>query len=206
MKITTEDCVKAIIKHFYDQDLPDTSLLSPKNWKRLSKTGSGDNITRTFENKSNGTVVKVMSTETKILHIAPGKPKITNLKAFLRDNLINAPEEFWNVHYDIFGEDEVVNWPQINPSDFLNEPGINRELYPEYDDEDDLKEPQDMENFEWLSVTDEELVIACGGDWQEPLKITMKIVNGKLTVTKTEKVADWVDGMSQEELLRAINS
>jgi hypothetical protein len=128
--------------------------------------------------------------------------KFPNLKAFLRDNLIDAPEEFWNVHYDIFGEEYVVNWPKIKipPVDFND---INPELNFEFGDDE---EPLDMENFEWLSVTDDELVVACGGDWQEPLKVTMKLIKGKLTVTKTEKVTDWQDGMSQEELTNAIKS
>jgi hypothetical protein len=60
-----------------------------------------------------------------------------------------------------------------------------------------------MENFEWLSVTDDELVIACGGDWQEPYTLTIRIVNGKLTVVNA--VPGYEEGLGEDDLLKIIN-
>lgn len=191
MKITSADCVKVILKYFYEKEVEDFKLLKADAWKRLSKTGTGDKIIRTFVHKETGKTVIIYSTETKILKIVEGPSTITNLKEFLRENLINAPEEFWNVHYDIFGEDNVVNWPQISMSDFSDDP-----------EDQGIEEPLDMENFEWLSITDDELVVACGGDWQEPLTLTMRIVDGKLTVINY--VSGYEEGLSQEEVLNLI--
>lgn len=186
-KVQTVDCVVAITKYFFDKETDNYPLLRTSLWKRLSKTGSGNNIVRTFQNKETGTIMTVHSTETKITKVFETPGPISSIKEFLRENLINAPEEFWNVHYDIFGEDTVVNWPQV-PED------------PE--DTHSPLEPLDMENFSWLSVTDDELVIACGGDWQEPFILTIKIVDGKLTVVKA--ISGYEEGLGEDELMKAI--
>lgn len=195
MKITTADCVKAIIKYFYEKDEENLDLMKSANWKRRSKSGTGNNIVRTFENTVTKSIMKVISSEDNIFKVSelavavPYSSTTSNIKQFLRENIINAPEEFWNVHYDIFGEDNVVNWPQVELPPF--EEGDKPEL-----------EPLDMENFEWLSVTDDEVVICCGGDWQEPLTLTIRLINGKLTVIN--KTEGYEEGMSEEELLKAI--
>ena len=60
-KITTKDCVNAII----DDSHGDTK---PSDWKRISKRGRGI-ITREFENRITGDIVVVYATETEILEI-----------------------------------------------------------------------------------------------------------------------------------------
>ena len=64
-------------------------------------------------------------------------------------------------------------------------------------------EPLDMENFEWLSITDNELVIACGGDWQKPKTLTIKLINGKLTVTNIIDDS-YTEGMDEDAFMRSI--
>jgi len=64
-KITTKDCVEFIVNHFKNES---TVYTTPKNWKRTKKIGSGE-IIRIFENKVNGVLVNVFSTETEISRI-----------------------------------------------------------------------------------------------------------------------------------------
>jgi len=181
MKITTTYCVIAITKHFFDKNTDNFPLLRPSLWKRTSKSGSGDKIIRTFENKETGNVVKVISSDTTIFNILEDKPKITNLKSFLKQSLEKVDNVFYDLHYEVF--DDVVNWPQV--------------------DIDDELEPLDMENFEWLSINDDEIIIACGGDWQEPLTLTIKVINGKLTVTNSRE--GFANGMYYDTFLKNIS-
>lgn len=188
MKITTADCVKAIIKYFYEKDEENLSLMTSSNWKRRSKSGTGDSIVRAFENTVTGKMVYVQSSETEIFKVLEEGGKISGIKSFLR----KAVEEFGfeDLIYEILGEYNVAKWPQVTLPPF------------EEGDEPEL-EPLDMENFEWLSITDDELVVACGGDWQEPLTLTIKLINGKLTVVKTE-TNEWQDGMDEEAFIKSL--
>lgn len=187
-KIETVDCVVAITKYFFDKETDNYPLLRTSLWKRVSKTGSGNNITRTFQNKETGTFVKVISSDTKILKITEMPSGVSTLKSYMKSLLINSPEEFWNMQYEIFGSDNVVNWPKV-----LDDP----------QDPSSEKEDLDMENFEWLSLTDDELIIACGGDWQEPLTLTIRLIKGQLTVTNVTE--GFEEGLGEEELLKIIN-
>lgn len=99
------------------------------------------------------------------------------IKDYLR-KLIEDGVDFWDLPYEL----DIENWPDV--------------------DCDGDQEPLDLENFEWLSITDDELVIACGGDWQEPLILTIKIVNSKLTVVETEE--GFADGMNEDEFYKKI--
>lgn len=189
MKITTADCVKAIIKYFYEKDEENLSLMTSSKWKRRSKSGTGDNIVRVFENSVTGTIMNVHSSETTIFKVVEGKPKIENIKSFLRDALKEM--DFYDLPYELLGENNVVNWPQISMKDFPEDP-----------EEEAFDEPLDMENFEWLSITDDELIVACGGDWQEPLTLTIKLINGKLTVTHTEE--GYEEGMNEETFIKTL--
>ena len=188
MKLTTADCIIAITKHFFELETENYPLLRPALWKRLSKSGAGDNIRRTFQNKETGTIVTVLSNETQIYKIFE-EIQITNIKSYLRTKLAQADNGFWDLPYEIV--DDVVNWPQISMKDFSDDP-----------DEEAFDEPLDTENFEWLSITDNEMKIACGGDWQEPLTLTIKLINGKLSVTHTEP--GYEEGMDEETFIKNI--
>jgi hypothetical protein len=198
MKITTEYCIYAIMKHFYEKDdnYPNLSaLLKFKNWKRLSKTGSGYGIERTFQNRETGTIVIVQSSETDIFRVyetaASKNPNIMNIKTFLREKLQEV-EYYGELPYEIFGEENVVNWPIVEMKEISDDPDDKFE-----------NEPLDMENFEWLSITDNEIKVCCGGDWQAPQTLTIVIVNGKLTVTNAVE-EEYQEGMDEQQFLNAI--
>lgn len=79
MKITTSDCIDAIIQHFVNLKLNSDSratsqLLNPNMWKRLSKSGSGNNTKRVFENKSTKIKVYVISSDTNIISVSLSEP------------------------------------------------------------------------------------------------------------------------------------
>lgn len=203
--IKTADCVKAIQKHFYEMEADNIEQIKGKNWKRISKKGTGDNIVRVFENRVTGDTMIVNSTETVITRVYKGRPvdktppePVLNLtgerqsiKDILRRAVANNPNRFHELAYELFGEDKVVNWPIVTLPRY------------EGDDGEEDREPLDMENFEWISVTNTELVIACGGDWQEPYTLTIRLVNGRLTVVNSEP--GYPEGMDYEEFLRLIN-
>lgn len=194
MKITTEHCIYAIMKYYYEKDenYPNLlALLKFKNWKRLSKTGSGYGIERTFENRETGTIVIVQSSETEIFRVyetaASKTPNITSIKTFLKQKLEELGD-YWDLPYEVFGDENVVNWPIVR----LEDEAGHSEL-----------EPLDMENFEWLSITDDEMKVVCGGDWQEPQILTIRLVNGRLTVINAIE-GEYLEGMSEEEFLNII--
>jgi len=185
MKITTAMCILHIIKYFYDKEVENHDLLKAKNWKRISKTGSGMNIVRIFSNTITGQTMKVVSTETRILKLIEGTPTISNIKSYFKDKLTKV--EFSDLPYELI--EDVTNWPNVKIED-------------EGDDEV-FEEPLDLENFEWVSISDDEFVIACGGDWQEPQTLTIKLINGKLTVTNSAE--GFPDGMDEETFMRSIS-
>lgn len=105
MEIQTQTCVYAIIYHFLDKDTEKSSpLLDKTQWKRLSKSGTGNEIKRVFENKITGSVVEVTSSETQILNIVEVQQKsefkhITKFDSFDGDLSKDFPfkEVFKNV-------------------------------------------------------------------------------------------------------------
>jgi hypothetical protein len=174
----------AILKYFYDKEDDNHDLLKPNAWKRTSKTGSGDHIIRTFLNKITNTTILIRSSETRIYSVTEGAPSISNLIEYLRKKYNGCSDGFYGLAYEIPGD--VTNWPQVKLED----------------EDETFNEPLDTENFEWISISDDEMVIACGGDWQEPLTLTIKLVNGKLTVTNSTE--GYGNGMSEEQFLNSI--
>ena len=63
---------------------------------------------------------------------------------------------------------------------------------------DGSKEDLDMENFSWVSITDDKLIIWCGGDWQEPMKVTIKLIDDKLTVVNSVN-SNFINGLEEDE-------
>jgi hypothetical protein len=55
----------------------------------------------------------------------------------------------------------------------------------------------DFENFEWLEITDDKLIVCCGGDWQDSLTLTIELIDNKLLVTNS--VGGFKDGLSEDE-------
>jgi len=111
MKIETADCVQAIVKYFTDKDVDDNSpLLDLKQWKRISKTGSGDSIKRIFKNKIIGDIIYVISSETEIFSVSEtdSQPQ-SRVKKF--DDFINEFKDFPYVKdfefATIYSKDEI---------------------------------------------------------------------------------------------------
>lgn len=124
------------------------------------------------------------------------------MKNFLKEkvkNLYEKGEDFYDLPYSLFGEDNVENWPNAYlPSE---EEFIDRGFgdHDDYEEIKDAEEPQDMENFEWISVDDDEVVVCCGGDWQMPMKITLRLNdNNQLVVFDTENEV-FEEGLSEED-------
>lgn len=90
--------------------------------------------------------------------------------------------------YDL--PDLVVNWPDVEVED---------------SGETDL-EPLDLENWEILSLDESSMVMCAGGDWQEPLKMTLvPTEDGKLKVI--DIVHDFYDasGIEWEKLIEILS-
>lgn len=94
------------------------------------------------------------------------------------------------VHTDVI-KDITVNWPQISEPDAFD--------YGETENEEDL----DLENWEILSIDDNKMVMCAGGDWQEPLMMTL-VSHGddQLYVLNTEE--GYENGLSNEEIIKII--
>ena len=88
MKITTEKCIQDIVDYFIKNGEKDINIIDVKNWKRISKSGTGENILRKFENKKTGNVIDVISNDTEIKDIIEGssdKKIITKFGLFNKD-------------------------------------------------------------------------------------------------------------------------
>lgn len=99
-------------------------------------------------------------------------PFLQKLKELLVDQ--KASSEHTVIKYNKISD--VENWPKIP----------NRGGYDLDDlstDEPIYMESVDLENFEFMDITDTKLVFYAGGDWQEPQTITIRLVGDKLTVT-----------------------
>jgi hypothetical protein len=107
------------------------------------------------------------------------KININNIKEYLQE-AIDSGIDFFELQYEILGDNLVKNWP--------------------LDDDD---EPLDMENFEWLVINDDFIKVTSCGDWQEPLTMTIKLIDGVLTVT--DSYIFYQEGMDEETFLKSIN-
>lgn len=78
----------------------------------------------------------------------------------------------------------VTNWPTVK-------------------DDDGDEESLDLENYEIIKITDSEMVVACGGDWQEPLTFTLVPDGDKLKAI--DITAGFDDGLSDKEVLEILS-
>ena len=111
------------------------------------------------------------------------KPKIkryATLKECLRDTVM------WTGHFNRH-ELTAANWPTAPNADGDDE-------YPD--------EPVNLENCDFIELTDTKLVVAAGGDWQESTIMTMELVDGVLTVTHSE--VGYKNGMDVEEFKKLL--
>lgn len=102
--------------------------------------------------------------------------KDSDVLSILRNSIIEFdPRTGYSI--DIYKiKDVVLNWPLVSDGD------------------GDI-EPLDLENWGIMKITDSSFVMSCGGDWQDPLILTMVPVGDKLKVImKTEGFDDSVRG------------
>ncbi len=84
---------------------------------------------------------------------------------------------------DIYELGEVViNWPTVG--------------------EGDEEEGVDLENWEIISLTDKEMVMTAGGDWQEPIIFTLVPEDGKLRVK--DVTVGFKDGLSHKKIIEIL--
>lgn len=62
----------------------------------------------------------------------------------------------------------------------------------------------ELENYSIPLIDDNKMILCCGGDWEEPIKLTIEVVNDMLTVISFENNV-FEDGYSTEELLEILN-
>jgi len=85
-----------------------------------------------------------------------------------------------------------INWPKTTCGE---------------EEEEGYLEPADCENFVLVSLTDDKFVMLAGGDWQDPVVMTVELVDDKLTVTSSEILHDeYRESMDDEEFVKLLNS
>ena len=102
------------------------------------------------------------------------------IRKLLKDTIVDV--DFVDM-YEI--EDIILNWPEITG-------------------ENGHKEPLSLENWSILSLTDNQLIMCAGGDWQESKKLTIyfDVQSGKLIVTNIED--GYEEGLTEEEILKLL--
>lgn len=100
------------------------------------------------------------------------------------------PFNLWTLHKN------VKNWPEITYSERYDRDG---EL-------EETTETLDLENYEIMSLTKDKLVFYANGDWQPEHVVTVKLVNGKLTVTECRPYNEKDKGkkLTKNELLKIL--
>ncbi len=210
-KIETADCVDFIVKYLRDV-APDQAKsvdeLNPKHWKRLSKKKDGHIITRVFQNRKTETLYEVWGTDDIIvnLHAMTGKTGVdpsSDMTEGLMDELRRLVKQFIKDECDgdascvahsicSYIADKTTGWPDVT-----------------YEGD---TEPLDCENAEIIHIPTkpgETLVLCCGGDWQEPLRVHIGYDCKKgLVAVKTEEPGDedFHSNTSDEDLLNALFS
>lgn len=67
MKVTTEDCINAIVEYLIKKE---NNFTSAKDWKRISKSGKDDNVIRKFQNKVSNREMFVRSSDAEIFEVS----------------------------------------------------------------------------------------------------------------------------------------
>lgn len=104
-----------------------------------------------------------------------------SFKEILKDALIiNGKVDIRNL------KGRVINWPEVGEPDA-------------FDDDEESMEHLDLENWEIISISDNNMVMCAGGDWQEPLTFTLTAENGLLWADKITE--GYEEGLSEKEIL-----
>jgi len=85
--------------------------------------------------------------------------------------------------------DFVINWPETTEED-----SIDGEMY---------SESLDLENWGIISLNEKQMVMACGGDWQDPQTFTLVSEGDKLRVTDVKHSFD--HGLTEKEIIKILS-
>lgn len=150
-------------------------LVNEANWKRVSKHGnSKKGFCRKFKNTKCSLTVSVYSTETDITDIKVSK---TNVQE-------PATGGLFKICKDLMNRDQNGQWysPIEDPRGVVYAlPWSNKDGIPNVilDSDDDNEEPEteqvDFENCGVLKITDSEITVYAGGDWQPCTTFTAKL-------------------------------
>ena len=92
--------------------------------------------------------------------------------------------------------------------DWLCENQRNISNWPEVDGTEEDEEPEmedvDLENVEIIQITDDLIELDAGGDWQNPTRMIIKIVDDQLTCTSAILCKDFGDGELSEKQIEEI--
>jgi len=106
--------------------------------------------------------------------------EIVDFKTYLKKNFNDYLKEAFET--DDFNSSDLSNWLPF----FVNKSRTLMDKFPTVKDDDGKDEDLDFENCEVISVDDNSIKFFAGGDWQEPLNVTMKYVDGKFEVSSEE--------------------
>ena len=102
MKVTTEDCIKEIVNYLIEKE---HNFTNTKDWKRVSKSGTGDNIIRKFQNKVSNREIYVRSSDSEIFEVSDKEfgiitdfKKFTKLEKIKTIDKIKSQPEFINLN------------------------------------------------------------------------------------------------------------
>ena len=130
--------------------------------------------------------MKIIITEQQLNKLINNSKFLKLLIKYLYEPTRKYPFYLWNIYK------HVKNWPNVT-----------------YTDENNQKrtESLDLENNQILKLTKDKLVFYAGGDWQPEFTVTVKLIDGKLSVTDCRPYNNKIDGKnkpSKYELLKLI--
>lgn len=107
------------------------------------------------------------------------------------------------LHIDILYS-SVLNWPVAVYGETI--------VHVDYDiediDDDEMcgfYEPQDLEKWSVTELSDDRMVIHCGGYWQNSMKITLELINNEITVVNYV-LAEYQEGLTESEFINELKS
>jgi len=156
--------------------------MSVQETNTMSNTNTSKPATVKTVTEPSGADITKYSTDNGDLFVKSKKPEIEEFK----DKYDFQDEEtMYDMQYELV--DAVPNWPEVSSLESPEDvPGQTTGSYSFFNDYMPF-EPQDLENCEWDSISKDKIVISGGGDWQEPLSVTIQCdTDGNLFVTQIE--------------------
>lgn len=93
---------------------------------------------------------------------------------------------FWDRCFEPYIIQDIPNWPNIQVTDYEG---------------DTFMETLDTENIEFISYTDNTLLLVCGGSWQKPHQVTIGLIDGQARVLNIEMVDVFQEGIKYSDFI-----